>query len=289
MALVESVSNVAVAILDTRTVLLGNLLVGSRDAAGCDWVVEDVPGWAQSASTGQVTGRTYAHGGWADRAFLAPGTFTVRGVCVAPSSDVAVVAWDRLMGVVSVDDVETVVVTEGSVATQCDARQSGEPLREWLSDRAFRFDVMFAAPDPRRLGSVLHSVTVGLPSSTGGLVFPVTFPATIDAVVSGGPVTVVNAGNVTSACVVRLDGPVDTPRLTHGGQQRTLTVQVDVLAGQWVEIDMDRRWARLNGAVARVTSGQWPTVEPGVNVLRFDADTYEAAAEMTVTWRDAFR
>jgi hypothetical protein len=108
-------------------------------------------------------------------------------------------------------------------------------------------------------------------------------------VVTGGPVSVVNAGNVAAPAVVRFDGPVDTPRVTHVGQTRTVIVQADIPAGQYLTLDLDTGQARLNGQVARRTSGRMPSIEPGVNVLRFDAASYEADAAMTVTWRDAHR
>jgi hypothetical protein len=289
VTLVESVSNPPASLIGSRQVQLGNLVVGSVDAAGVEWFCRGVPGWGQAGSTGVMTQRTYAHGGWPSTAFHTPGSFTLEGAFVAPSSAAAVASWDRLMGVVSLDDLETVTVTEGAMVRQCDARMEGEPLVRWLGDRAAEFDILFQSADPRRLSSTEQTASTGLESSTGGLTVPFTVPFTIGATVTGGTVSVPNGGNATAPAIVRFDGPCDHPSVQHVGQARILTAQVDVLAGQYLELDLDKRWARLNGSVARAVSGEWPEITPGANILRFGAASYEAAALMTVTWRDAYR
>lgn len=148
------------------------------------------------------------------------------------------------------------------------------------------------ALDPRIYSGALHQVQLSLPIVTGGLTVPLTAPITIAATVDSGRTSITNAGTTTVGLVCRVDGPVVDPRITvvAGGVVTTLTVWLTLVSGQWLEIDTAARCVYINGTASRRgnASGGWPVLPPGTNDLAFDASSYNASAQLTATWRDAW-
>ncbi|MEU5965956.1 hypothetical protein ABZ777_32525 [Micromonospora parva] len=154
----------------------------------------------------------------------------------------------------------------------------------------------FVALDPTVYSGVEHSVSLGLPSTIGGLTVPLTVPVTVDATVIAGRVTVTNAGRKATGLRLRIDGPVPEPRvslLTDAGTA-TLRFWLTLTSGQWLDIDTAARTVYLNGTASRrgLTSadgGGWPILPPGGDAeLAFDAAAYNASALLTAFWRDAW-
>jgi hypothetical protein len=149
----------------------------------------------------------------------------------------------------------------------------------------------FEALDPTMYSAAEHQVTLGLPSTSGGLTFPATFPAAFGATVTAGRVTIVNAGLKTTHLLLRIDGPVSQPRVSvlAGGVVTRLQVLMDIPDGQWLDVDTRARTAYLQGQVSRRNKvpGQWPLLPPGEAEVAFDAAVFDPAALLTVRWRDA--
>lgn len=153
----------------------------------------------------------------------------------------------------------------------------------------------FAALNPTIYGGVEHSMTLGLPSTVGGLTLPLTTPLTIAAAVTSGRAIITNAGTKDTGLRVRVDGPVVEPRVSLLTDAGTAIVRVwtTLTAGQWLDIDTAARTVYLNGTASRrgVTTADgigWPVLPPGTHELAFDASAYDPAATATVTWRDTW-
>lgn len=153
----------------------------------------------------------------------------------------------------------------------------------------------FVALDP--LIYAADAVTVGpihLPVFTGGLVVPYTVPFSIDAVATSGFADITNTGTADTALTIRIDGPVIDPRVTMqlaDGTVQTLVIDLELTAGQWLDIDAQQKTVLLNGTSSRrgQTSGDWPTLPTGgPHRLLFRAGDYNDQATLTATFRPAY-
>jgi hypothetical protein len=174
----------------------------------------------------------------------------------------------------------------------------GRPrLVEPLAETAFRGWALcraaFRALDPTIYSAALHEVILFLPQETGGLTVPFTVPFVIDALVTSGTTTLVNAGTAPAGLLLRIDGPVQEPRVTlldPGGDSHTLRYLDDLGSGDYLEIDTKARTATTNGGVSRRgrVVGDWFLLEPGTSEISFASPVYDAAAQLSVQWRDAY-
>ena len=151
----------------------------------------------------------------------------------------------------------------------------------------------FVALDPVMYSGTEHVEQLMLPITTGGLEFPVQFPVTFAATTIAGRVPITNAGTAEVGLRLRIDGPVQEPRvsLLVGSTSLVLRFGVTLTAGQWLDIDTAARTVYMNGTASRRgnASGDWPMLPPGTHELAFDAAVYDAAAQLTVTWRDGWQ
>jgi Siphovirus-type tail component, C-terminal domain len=152
--------------------------------------------------------------------------------------------------------------------------------------------VAFVALDPSIYSAATQQVQLTLPSDSGGLTFPATFPATITATVTAGRAEITNVGTRETGLVLRIDGPVQEPRVSLLTDDGALTLRffLDLTAGQWLDVDTRGRTCYLNGTASRrgLASGDWPLLPPGTSELAFDAGLYDANALLTATWRDSW-
>lgn len=178
--------------------------------------------------------------------------------------------------------------------------------RQFPVDMAFtaalvRVTLAFHATDPRLYGAPTTG-SVGLQLPSGGLTFPVTFPATFGSA-SPSTVTIDNTGNIESRPVLTITGPVTNPVISNtsvaGAPALTLSNPTQtgytVLAGDQVVIDTDLRTvlyyaggvgagnpADRRGWIA--PGSAWWTLQPGTNNVEFssgDATLTTATLEVT--------
>lgn len=162
---------------------------------------------------------------------------------------------------------------------------------EWLTGYA-QATVELTCEDARRFGADL-SATTGLPSSTGGLSWPLSWPAVWSATQVTGQCAMTSPGNASGPMVLRVDGPVTAPVITHVSSGRSLVLgsNLTVYAGDFLLVDTEARTVLYNGQSSRngyVTSRGWFALDPGVNTLAFNADTYSTSALLTVTGTPAW-
>lgn len=267
-------------------VTLGDLVLTSRDdAAGVTWVMGNLTGWGSPGSTIATKQRPRGHGVWAGDAFLAARTVSMSGWLRGDTPEAADAAVDQLIGAVGLDE-GPLVVTSGAQQRVCMVRRQGEVVVKRLTDWALAWSIQVVATDPRKFGDTITASTA-LPSTTGGLTVPFTVPFTIDAVTVTGQVSLTNPGNIAGPVRLRIDGPVQGPVVTHVSSGRSLVFASSVVlgAGEWIEVDMERREVLANGQSSRngwVTQRGWSQFEPGDNTWAFTAAGYNAASLLTV-------
>lgn len=273
---------------------LGTLRLGAVDSSGVAWFLQSLEGWDSPEVRAEFQEREADHGAWASPVYFGSRPMTLSGTIEAQSRTALQTAMDQLYVAASLSDT-TLTVWEAT-PKQAVVRRSGKPLVQYLSDRTATYSVMVTAADPRRYGTALQSGTTGLPSTTGGLAFPVTFPITFSATTVAGQINAVNGGTLDTRPVLTIAGPVVAPTVSGlypDGSVRQLVYSQDLQSGDALVIDTDAHSVILNGSVSRrrfltVSSG-WPTIPAGGSVTyQFQSGTYDASAMLTATWRSAW-
>lgn len=283
-------------ILSKYRVGIGDLLLGASDEeTGAHWVVEDLKGWQNPTSTGTVTQRSAARGGWRNRAQLAPRGLTLIGSVYTALGN-APDLLDTLLENIPLDVPEylTVYGVHFGQDRLIAVRQEGEPSLEIVSSTEGIFSVGLVADDPLKYSVEEHVENTKLPVTTGGLAVPFAVPFSVDAVTVSGVVAVRNEGNYPAPARLIIHGGAagaDNPKVTHLGTGESLQLTMDLAPGEWMDLDLDRHTAMLNGTSSRrgYVTGQWFSLAPGDNLLAFNSPTYSADAELQVVWRDAWK
>jgi hypothetical protein len=152
--------------------------------------------------------------------------------------------------------------------------------------------IEFVATDPRIYDATPWRVVTALPSGTGGLSFPATSPLYFDAQSETGDIEAENQGTFPVAPVIRIDGPVTNPTVTHLEKGSTLDFTITLGASDYLIIDNESRSVLLNGTSNRystlTSTSQWWDLDPGDNTIRFRSDTNTEAAVMTAYYRSAW-
>jgi hypothetical protein len=273
---------------------LGPITFGAVDNQGVDWRLradDGLLGWDSPEVRTQITQREADHGAWLGPVYLGERPVTLAGTMAAPDQATLEDAMERLRAAASLTD--TVLTVWESIPKQAVVRRSGKPLTAYSTDRVGTFSVMVTAGDPRRYGVNQQQVTLYLPSSTGGLVFPVVFPIEFDAITTSGDAVLPNAGNIGSLPLITVYGPVTEPSLVlsaPNGSTATLTYGDTIAAGDWLDLDCDHHTALYNSQSSRrgLLSGPWPQIPPGGVNVSFRAGSYDPAARALITYRDAW-
>jgi len=274
---------------------LGTVQLGRVDSLGVAWALQTLDGWDGAEVRAEYTDREADHGAWASPVYLGARPITLAGTITAPDRVTLEGALEQLRSAAALSDT-TLVVYELAGAKQATVRRSGKPLMAYVTDRIATYSVMVTAADPRRYSSTLQSGTAMLPSTTGGLTWPVTFPVTFSATTVSGVINALNSGTIETRPVLTIAGPVTAPSvaaLYPDGTVKQLIYSLDLQTGDVLTIDTDAHTVILNGGVSRrrfmtVASG-WPTVPAGASVTyQFQSSTYNSSATLTATWRSAW-
>lgn len=269
---------------------LGGITFNGIEDGGVEWWAT-LGGWGSPASTLNVQQKTAQNGGYAPRSYLKPRTLTITGSIVAPTAAALLDAKDRLIDAVNLDDRQLVVV-EGGQSRRCMARRDDDVLFGDEAETFTTFSAQLVALDPLKYGDPI-TLTASLPSSTGGLTWPVSWPINWGGTVKSGLVHIDNPGKVTSPVLIRIDGPVTGPRVRHltSGLEVQLSTSYDLGAGSFLLFDMANRVVLENGTAQRssyVVNRGWFGLDPGANDFLFDAQVRNTSAVMTLTTAPAW-
>jgi hypothetical protein len=218
---------------------------------------------------------------------------TIEGHIRADNLDVLEAAMVRLRSAVSLEPFQ-LLVAERSGVKNCMAQRKGAVLISPITDTVASYSALIVAKDPRKYGNLITASTL-LPSSTSGLMFPITFPITFTGVSNTGVLRINNPGNTQAPVWLRIDGPIPAGgwTVTHVGKKQSLTFATALAlgAGEFVTVDMDRREVLAQGQAPRsgyVTSRGWFSLDPGDNDIAFSAQNYSSTASLTVTTKPSW-
>ena len=138
-------------------------------------------------------------------------------------------------------------------------------------------------------GETESTSTLTLPIS-GGMTFPFDFPEQFGSS-SGGSATVTNSGTMNTAPTIVFTGPIQNPRLYNDTTGQVMGLDITLVAGDAITIDMKARTIiqgdATNRMSAKTAESKFWTITPGGNLIRLSATTFDTGTA-TITWRSAF-
>ncbi|MDJ0337474.1 hypothetical protein [Cryobacterium sp. PH31-O1] len=173
-----------------------------------------------------------------------------------------------------------VTVTDelGSTSRIVSVRSS--PVHEDKFSKSFTFAIDMLAPDPLRYGPAV-SVSTGLPTSGGGLAYPVTYPVGYGAAGNPGRVVAMNPGTAETFSLLEVTGGMSGGfELTEISTGRVNRFVRPVPVGSTVVLNLRTGRALLDGP-SDVT--QYWTRQERWSVPAFDSRTVQIAALGVVT------
>lgn len=161
------------------------------------------------------------------------------------------------------------------------------PLRAGFVN-AGDFHAEFEASFPFLRGLTQYTQAFVLASGGGGAV-PATVPMTL-AADSGGKIFVTNGGNGVAYPTARISGPVTNPSLRNATTGEEIRLDITLAVGEYLDLDFRRKTVTDQSGRNRYDAkeGDWWTLAPGTNEVRFIADSGDPAAQTTFTSLDAW-
>lgn len=280
--------------IDARVgVTLAGLDVNNR-AGGVGYRTTGLAGWWESSeSTGEMIQRVGASGGWLSEAHAGGKRIVHTGSIQSKSHAASEAMLRALLGALPLKETAPLAVTDLGQTYHLPIRQEGRPVINWETDTLVTFSLQYHSDEYRLLSgdglAPTRSITVGLPFTEGGRIRPYTLPSTIDATTVSGSVALTDPGDQAAdpRVLITFTGPVSRPSVRSAVTGRETRFALDLLPGQTLTVDLDRRDVSLGGVPRQGSMrGQWLDPVPG-DVLVFDAASYDPNARMTVSWYDA--
>lgn len=290
--------------LDSRDIQLtlnGFPLYGLDDN-GCEWHVtfQDVSGLFDGVASTLKTGEKAMTDGWYGNLPRLQGrTITIEGHIIGRCSESCVTSWNAFKSVLDTGGM-LLIARLGDIGRQVRVWQSGSaPLIKWAGVNVLRFSVGLTSLSPYLYGLDSVSGVTGLPSSSDGMLFPYRFEESGvsssswmwgEDVVSGS-VALSNVGTGPSPVMIRIDGPVINPQVSHAGSGHVIAFGVSLGIGHYVTMNGVTHEILIDGtdpARGRVSRREWSQADPGMNVWGFNAGEYSETARMTVSFYPAY-
>lgn len=172
----------------------------------------------------------------------------------------------------------------------CRPRRRSLPDNWDLVHRAGRATLQFVATDPRIFTDAETVLTTAAATAGGGRVYNRVYNLTYAAGGTGGTLIATNEGNFETRPRLKITGPCDTPKIENVTASKFLQINVNVAAGDFLEIDTDARTILLNGTASRYSSlssdSSWWVLDPGSSSLKFTSANNVGTLE--VRFRSAF-
>lgn len=272
------------------------------DSYGCEWHVtfQDVSGLFDGvASTLQTENKVMSDGWYGNLPRLQGRTITIEGHIIGRCTESCVTSWNAFKSVL---DAGGMLLTAqlGDIGRQTRVWQStSAPLIKWEGVNILRFSLGLTSLSPYLYGLDSVSGVSGLPSSSGGMTFPYRFEEAdvsssswmwSEEIVSGN-VALSNVGTSPSPVMIRIDGPVVNPQVSHVGSGHIMAFDMSLGMGHYVTINGVTHEILADGtdpARGRVIRREWSQAEPGMNIWGFNASEYSASARMTVSFYPAY-
>ena len=279
------------------------------DANGVEWIITSDTGWFGSApSRNNRTSKNNAHGAFRSPVYRDPRVVAVSGYAIAPTPALREQAGYTLASLLS-DPNTLYPITRSEVTGPrfIYAEQDTDTVVSVLPDGigcTLAFSMQFAAPDPRKFGSTLQSVSTTMPTpGSGGVMWagdtavPNGLPYLGDDHISGitygtpgtgGLLSLSNTGGAPADVLFTVTGPVNTPTLIRQDTGDTMTFASSLSATDILTIDTGSGQVLYNGANYRPFMSVFePIVIPPRSTINvsYSALVGSLATTVTAQWR----
>lgn len=273
------------------------------DDNGCEWhtTFQDVTGLFDGvASTLRTESKAMTDGWYGNLPRLQGRTITIEGHIIGRCTESCVTSWNAFKSVL---DTGGMILTArlGDIGRQVRVWQStSAPLVKCDGVNILRFSLGLTSLNPYLYGLEEVSGVSGLPSSSGGMQFPYHFEEAgvsssswmwSENVVSG-RVALDNVGTASSPVMIRIDGPVVNPQVSHVGSGHVMAFNMSLGSGHYATVNGVTHEILIDGtdpARGRVKRREWSQAERGMNVWGFNASEYSSTARMTVSFYPAYK
>jgi hypothetical protein len=287
---------------DIRLTLDGFPLYGLDDN-GCEWhtTFQDVSGLFDGVASTLKTSEKVMTDGWYSNIPVFQGrSITIEGYIIGRCTENCLASWDFLKRTVGGTDM-SLTVTLGNVRRQVQVMQSASaPLVKWAGVNMLRFSLSLTSLSPYLFGMDLVSDRTGLPKTVGGMAFPYSFTTAETGSTSrwmwsetavSGYVRLQNTGTAPSPVLIRVDGPVVNPQITHAGSDHVMAFDISLGSDHYILINGQTHEILVDGtdsARGRVKRREWSQAEIGSNTWGFNASEFSDTARMTVSFYPAY-
>ncbi|MFC5268471.1 hypothetical protein ACFPJ1_40735 [Kribbella qitaiheensis] len=261
------------------------------NADGVVMTCASLDGWGSPGSKGGGQSREGAHGeSPAPNPKLQARTLQLSGRIEAPTILLRQQAEHTLQAALSLDLFDLTVVD--GIPLTVRAQRAGDVSRVDDTDTQVTWQAELRCPDPLRYG-VAKTLTLNLPSVTGGMQFPMRFPLRFTGSTITGDGDAVNDGNETAPTVLTFTGPLGTPRITNTATGQWIQYNDTLADGEYVVLYLKAPLVALlqgtalrTGKVSTGGGGTWG-IKPGTNPIAFRAASGTGTA--LLEWADSFQ
>lgn len=269
---------------------------GITIGGGGNYHVEEITGWddlPDITSYDQPSAR--GHGDHPGDQFARARIVTASGTIASPAARDALALALSAVSPVSSTVEDMTVQTFGRVLT-AGARliRRSLPVGENYAAGVVPFALQWKCTDPLRYDVPQTAGPIGLPTSGGGLVYPLTYPLDYGTSSTPGMLTLANDGTADTSVLFTVSGPLPSGFEISSGDGQRLTYLDPLFAGDVLTLDTATGAVLLGGTADRrasLTNADWMQVPAGGTLsVRFSSlgGAYDPAATLTATSRPAY-
>jgi hypothetical protein len=269
-------------------VSLGSLLFNAVDDYGTFWTLSELDGWDGTAEADlDIIKRPRAFGSLASDATESHRILVAKGTIEVNTPGDLAPAIARLNAAASLT--QTVLgVNEAGLIRHMAVQRQDKVIVTKINQFQAEFSLQLLAEDPRKFGDVVIAQT-NLPASSGGVIYPVTYPITYTGVTTSGSIFLNNTGDTEAPAWFKVEGviPAGGWSVTNATQGKRLAFAstLSLTAEEFITIDMDQREVLAQGQSARsgwIAQRGWFSLSPGLNEIAFTAVNFDPTAKLTI-------
>jgi hypothetical protein len=255
------------------------------------YLVTDMTGWDELPGlTDLSTARVRGHGDYLGDQFSQSRTVTVTGTIVDDPSVRNALATALQDATLVTSALDTLTITVFGRQLSADARITRRSVTAgpMYGVGVVPFALQWKCPDPLRYGPPQPSVSTGLPTSGGGLVYPLVYPLSYGAAGTPGQVTLTNTGTAPAPFVATVTGSLPNGFQVSSGTGQRIRYETTVPSGETLTIDTGEGTIVAQGTADRrgnLTIADWIQVPPLSSItLQFSSlgGSYDPTAMLTV-------
>jgi hypothetical protein len=269
---------------------------GITIGGGGDYHVEEITGWDDLPDvTSYDQPRSRGHGDHTGDQFLRARIVTASGTIASPGARNDLALALTAASPLSSAEEDLTVETFGRVLT-ASARliRRSLPIDENYAAGVVPFALQWKCNDPLRYGPTVSAGPVGLPTSGGGIVYPIVYPLDYGPSSLPGLLTLTNDGTAETSVQFTVTGALPSGFEISSADGQRLTYPEPLYAGDVLTLDTATGFVLLNGTADRrsnLTVADWMQIPPGGSLtLRFSSmgGAYDPAASLTASTRPAY-